>query len=262
MSGLRVRTALTIGAGGLALAAYGRAKWWQDGFTRDFRTVDEGWFGENTNAGGTDKLGHAFSNYVGTRVLARTFEAIGHPPADALRLGFITTVSAFTAVEVLDGFSRRWRFSPEDAIANVAGASVGYLLERHPGLDRTVDIRLLYRASTIDGQRTAWDPLGDYSGQTWLLALKAEGWPAMRAQPALRHLELLVGYRASGYELVDGQPVDPRRDGYIGIGINLSALLDSTVFRNRRESRVRRATAGVREFVQVPGTAALHGNRF
>ena len=63
-----------------------------------------------------------------------------------------------TAVEVADGYTQQ-RFSGQDAVMNVVGAGLGYLLERHPDLDRLVDLRLHYRASANSG----FDPFGDYS---------------------------------------------------------------------------------------------------
>ncbi len=192
----RRRTAAAIGAGTIGLAAYGYSKWWRDGFVGSFRTVNESWFGLDTNSGGTDKLGHGYANYVGTRLLTWSFAALGHDRDAARKLGFVTTVAAFTAVEVIDGFSRKWRFSKEDALMNVAGAGLGYLVEKHPTLDQLLDFRLLYRAGKRDGKRDQWDPLGDYSGQTYLLTLKASGIASIRNQGPLRYLELAIGYRA------------------------------------------------------------------
>ncbi len=58
---LRLRNAAVIGGGILLVGAFGAAKWWDEGFTGEFRTQKEGWFGQNTPYGGADKLGHAFS---------------------------------------------------------------------------------------------------------------------------------------------------------------------------------------------------------
>ena len=258
------RTGAVVAAGLAGVAAYGMTQWWQDGFTGRFRTVDEDWFSRGTESGGADKLGHAFSTYLGSRGLTAAFEALGHDPESARRLGVATTLITFAGIEVADGFSRTYRFSKEDVAMNVAGAALGYAMDRYPGLDELVDFRLLYRRSSIGGRRSSWDPAGDYSGQTYLLALKASGVPALRQRPLLRYLELAVGYRARGYERDRGQLIDPearRRDVYVGVSLNVSRLLDDTVFANRPRSWGQRLTSGVLEFVQVPGTAALHGER-
>jgi Predicted periplasmic lipoprotein (DUF2279) len=255
---LRRRTTTAITTGAIGLAAYGYSKWWRDGFTRDFRTANEDWFGPGTESGGTDKLGHAFSNYVGTRLLTWSFAAMGHDREFAPKLGFTTAVAAFTAVELVDGFSRQWRFSPEDALMNVAGAGFGYLVEKYPSLDQLIDFRLLYHKSK-GGQ---WDPLGDYSGQTYLFTLKSRGIPSLRDQRLLRYLELGVGYRAHGFESTNGSVGERGRDLYYGVALNLAEILRDTVFRDRPSSRTQRVTDGVLEFVQVPGTAAFARHRF
>lgn len=253
---LRIRNAALIGGGTLLVAAYGLTKWWDDGFTTNFRTENEGWFGHDTSSGGADKLGHAFFAYAGTRLLTRGFDALGNEPQRSRSLGFWTTLGVLTAVEIADGYSKKYRFSGEDAIMNVVGAGLGYLLERYPEFDRLVDLRLLYKPS----QNSSFDPAGDYSGQTYLAVLKASGIPALRAQEPLRYFELAFGYGTRGYENPGG--VDRSRNFYFGISLNLSELLGQTLFRGARERSVaQRGTDLFLEFIQVPGTAALSRHR-
>jgi hypothetical protein len=239
------------------VGVYGANSWWEDGLSGSFRTVDEGWFGRNTYAGGADKAGHAYFTYTGARLLTRGFEALGNDPGRALRLGVWTSLGVMTGVEVVDGFSRKFRFSAEDAVANAAGAVFAVLEERFPRLDALVDFRLSYRRSD-DARRVGdSDPLADYSGQTFLLAFKADGVPRLREVPVARYLELQVGYNTRGYEPNDGVKVDPHRRISYGIGINLSRLLSDTAFRgNLKGGRIQGAADTVLEFLQVPGTAA------
>ncbi len=145
---------------------------------------------------------------------------------------------------------------------NVAGAGLAYLTETRPELDRLLDFRLLYRPSTTAGERSDWDPAGDDSGQTFLLALKGSDVPALRDRRWLRYLDLAVGYQARGFEPVDGLPGERSRHDYMGLSVNLSKLLNDTVFRDQQGSRIQRIGDGVLEFVQVPGTAALADHRF
>jgi len=101
------------------------------------------------------------------------------------------------------------------------------------------------------------DPISDYSGQMFLLALKADGVPRLREVPLLRYLELQVGYNTRGYEPNDGVKIDPHRRVYYGVGVNLSRLLSDTVFRgDLKGGKIQRGTDTVLEFLQVPGTAA------
>jgi hypothetical protein len=255
--GLWWKNAALIGGIGITVGFYGANNWWEDGFSGSFRTIDEGWFGRNTYAGGADKAGHAFFTYTGARLLTRGFEALGNDPGRALRLGVWTSLGVMAGVELVDGFSKKFRFSMEDAVANAAGAAFAVLEEKYTRLDALMDFRLFYRRSD-DARRVGdADPLADYSGQTFLLAFKADGVPQFREVPVARYLELQVGYNTRGYEPNDGVKIDPHRRICYGIGINLSRLLSDTVFRgDLKGGKIRDTTDTVLEFLQVPGTAA------
>lgn len=248
----RLRTLGLIVGHSAAVAAYGKAKWWQDGFTGNFRSQNEGWFGRNTYSGGADKLGHFYMNYAGTRLFSRAFEWAGQEQAPARELAAWLMFGTFTAIEVLDGYSRQWRFSREDMVMNVAGIGFGLLLEAHPGLDRLLDFRVHYLPSS----GSDFDPFGDYTGQIYLLVAKAAGLPQWRNHPLLRYLELGIGYGTRGYSK-DGDipPGQRERNLYVGVSLNLSALLDDKVFKRQgSDGRTQRAVDTFLEFVQVPGT--------
>jgi hypothetical protein len=255
--GLRWKNAAVIGGIAATVGIYGMNSWWEDGFSGSFHTVDEGWFGEDTYTGGADKAGHIYFTYTGARLLTRAFEAVGNDPRRALRLGAWTSLGVMTGVEVIDGFSKKFRFSMEDAVANALGAAFAVLTEVDPRIDALLDFRLLYQKSD-DARRVGEpDPLSDYSGQTFLLAVKADGIPWLREVPVVRYLELQVGYNTLGYEPNDGTMNDPHRRIYYGIGINLSRLLSDTVFRgDLKGGKIQRGTDTLLEYLQVPWTAA------
>ena len=254
---VRWRTAAIIGGGAAGIVAYGMNNWWQDGFTGKFQTGNEGWFGQDTNDGGADKLGHMFANYVGTRLLARSLEWAGNSNERALNLAAWSTFGAFTAVEVADAYTDKWKFSKEDVIMNAAGVLLAVAMEKNPDLDRLVDFRLLYRPSD-EPRSNYFDPFGDYSGQTYLMIVKASGVERFRRHAATRYLEFAVGYGTRGYGAPPDVPSDPSRNIYVGISINLSELLGQTAFAgSARRGGVQRAVDGFLEYVQIPGTVAL-----
>jgi len=246
---------LILGAATL-VGLYGASFWWKDGLRSDFRTINEGWFGQDTYAGGADKLGHGYSVYTGTRLLTKGFEWAGNDPETSLKLGAVTAFGTLMAVEILDGFSERYRFSREDSIMNLLGAGMGYLMEKHPGLDRLIDFRVHYFPSA-DAQRLGeYNPIEDDSGQTYLLVLKAAGIPALASHEWLRYLEVAAGYGSRGFRPNDGE-VSPNRSRrvYFGISLNLSQVLAHTVFKGRmHNSRTQKVTNTVLEYIQVPGT--------
>jgi hypothetical protein len=257
---VRFRSALLTTAAVGSMYWYGKTKWWQDGFDGKFKTVNEGWFGRGTEHGGQDKLGHFSSTYVGTRLLTPIYEALGNETSRAQNQAFWASMIALIGVEVLDGFSAKWRFSKEDFIADVAGGLVGLAFERNPALDDLVDIRLQYRRSiNADGTKAEFSPFGDYNGQRYLLVFKGSGVPALRQNRITRYLELSVGYGARNFE--PGLPPDrpPTRSAYVGLSIDLAQLMRDTVYSSNRErSKTQFVTEKYLEFFQVPGTIVQH----
>ena len=246
----QLRTTALMAASIGGTLAYGRAKWWKDGFSGGFKTVNEGWFGQDTNYGGADKLGHAMFAYSGARLLTRAFEWAGNDSTTAMKLGLWTAVGTLMGVELIDGFSKKWRFSKEDAVANLAGGALAYVMESNPELDALIDLRLQY--SPPSGGRQ-FDPFGDYSGQRYLLVLKASGVPAFKQHPLLRYLEINLGYGARNFDTDSRAPTTPTRHAYFGISLNLSELLRNTVYRgNASPTRTQRVTETFFEFVQIP----------
>jgi hypothetical protein len=257
----RFRTRLVLWGAPGVVAAYGAANWWSDDAS-GFHTVSEGWFGANTYSGGADKLGHGFSAYVGTRVVTWAFDWAGNSREDSMRMAGLLALGTFLTIEVFDGLTEQYGFSHEDALAGIAGVALGYAQERYPALDDVLDFRVRYRRSDDAKRLDEADPVSDYSGQTFFVVAKAAGIPSLRRSPWTRYLEFAVGYGTRGYEPNDGHPVDPYRLLYAGVSLNLSEILNDTVFRHHRGSRAQGITNGVLEFVQVPGTGAYAEHRF
>jgi hypothetical protein len=219
---LRVRNAAIVGAGVVVAAIYGKNKWWHNDYSGGFKVENEGFFGKDTRYGGADKLGHMFMNYANVRLFTPLFELAGNSRSDSIWYSALSSVAIFTAIEIADGFSTSYRFSPQDEVMNIAGAALGVIMETHPGLDEKFDFRFKYNKSGSD-----FNPSRDYSGHRYLIVAKADGFDSLRHVPVLRYLELSLGYQASGYQ----QPgAERRRDIYVGLGLNLSRLLADGVY--------------------------------
>ena len=255
----RLRTGLLIGGTTAGLLWYGSAHWWKDSMGSSFRTVNEGWFGQDTYTGGADKFGHMYSTYTGTRLLTRAFEWAGHDRDSAAWLGAATAWGAMAAVEIGDGLSSHFRFSKEDLIMNTLGTGLGLLLEKKPELDEVLDFRLMYWPSGDARRLHQVDIEGDHSGQTYLFVAKASGIPTLRKIEPLRYLELAVGYGSRGYEPNVGG--ERSRHVYYGISLNIAEILGASVFRESGGSRAQKISNGILEFVQIPGTVALADHR-
>lgn len=254
---LRWRNRLVVGGSIVALAAFGGSRWWQGEFDGNFKSRSERWFGYDTLYGGVDKLGHAYSTMVGVRLLTPILQAVGNDAESARWMASLSTFAAFAAIEVIDGYSSRYSFSREDLIANAVGTLLGYAFEASPKLDGILDYRLNYRRS----QYSAYAPFEDYDGQRYFLVFKPDGVASLRDMPALRYLEFVVGYGATGYDSATTQPQTRVRSTYLGVSINLSRVLADAAYGGQRgTTRSQRVADTVFDLVQF-GTMVTVRNR-
>lgn len=250
--GLAWRNGAVIATEATLIGAYGMRKWWHSDFG-GFDTTNEGWFGANTQFGGADKLGHMYINYANMRLLTPLFESLGNEREKSISLATWTTLGIFTGVEIGDGFSRQWQFSPQDLLANVAGVALGVLCETHPDLDRALDFRVDYRRSPFSSH---FDPFSDYSRLKFLFVVKADGFESLRENRALRYLELAVGYGTQGYDSGGLRS----RTVYVGLSLNLARLLaDSAYDGEMHSTRFQRGTDRLFDLVQFP--SVVYGRR-
>lgn len=248
---LRTRNFMIIGTGATLVTVYGWSNWWHEGFGGGFKAANEGWFGAATEYGGADKAGHAYANYAAVRLLVPSFRAAGNTHEASVSLAAWSTLGVFTGIEVVDGFSRRWRFSLQDAIMNVAGVALGVALETRPELDEIVDFRLDYRRPPSHAR---FNPFGDYSMQKYLFVVKADGFASLRENRFLRYLEFAAGYGTRGYETGS----ERHRDLYVGISLNLARLLGDTAYDGRMHStRFQRGTDVLFDLVQFPAVGYM-----
>ncbi len=234
-----------IGAAYGLAAVIGFSDW--DWGGASFHVTREGWFGKDTKYLGMDKLGHAYTGYLLSDYFTQRIAHSADDPVGAAITGGILGMGIQTYVELLDGFSENG-FSPEDFVADGIGVGFSILRNSVPGLAEKLDFRMEYIPS---GNKGAFEPYSDYSGQKYLLALKLSGFEAFEETP-LRFVELQAGYYARGFteeERDNGEKL--RREPYVAIGFNLQELLDGTPVRDETPTLLaKRALA----YVQVPYT--------
>lgn len=197
----------------------------------------EGWFGEDTQEGGMDKLGHAYLSYVYTHGFSWLYRRWGYEPEKAARYGAFSAFGVQTFMELGDSISR-YGFSYEDSIMNLVGTGFGYLTLRYPELSRKLDFRV-----ELTPEFNKSDVFTDYEQQKYLLALKLDGFKTLERTP-LRFFELHLGYYARGYS--EPPPTPRERNVYVGIGINVSSFF-------RRHGWTKTGT--VLRYVQLPYTS-------
>ena len=191
-----------------------------------YHTDNEGWFQRTTSNGGSDKLGHFYTNYVATRSLAPLYESWGYSKNEAgLYASFTSIMISGLLIEIGDGYSVHG-FSQNDLLADSLGVGAGYLLYLNPSLANKLDFRVEFNPFVKTDNAT--DISTDYERMKHLLAIKADGFEALQNTP-LKYLELHLGYYTRNFNH-DHLPLAGReRNPYIGIGINLSKLLNPTI---------------------------------
>jgi len=178
---------------------------WDYGQQRPAARSEE-WFGHATKSGGADKFGHLYTGYLISHLFSTAYRAWDYPDQDASRMGALSSLGVTTLMEVGDSFSP-FGFSVEDLLMNSLGAGLGLAFDRHPELQRKVDLRLEYHPS-LSGDFEP-DLVTDYEHLKYLLAL-----------------ELHFGYYTRGYNNDSPNLPDQRqRTLYVGIGLNVGHLL-------------------------------------
>jgi hypothetical protein len=270
----------SLGAvGGLYLSAttYMYFAWYHDQPDLPaFRVGGDGFFGEDTYAGGADKLGHAWSSLMLSRVTGAILIRGGWKPSRAALIASGMALGLLTLFEVKDGFYTE--FSQADAVFNTLGAGLGFAMLAYPPLDELIDFRVEYFPSReylelLHGKRPPSNPAAprqvtlnfveDYSGQRYLLALHLGALPRLRGLAWARLVDVALGYETDGYR---PEPLDPEartsQHLFLGLAVNMQGLLELALA-DRRGAFARRSRAAghlVFELLEPPfGSAAIVG---
>jgi len=223
----------------------------------------EGWgghaFSPNAFAGGADKFGHFWGNYVLTRGTTAALVAGGWPRLPSSLVSFGLTELAYTLIEIQDGMAP-YGFDPKDMAANLLGGGFGLLMTNVPAVDRLIDFRLEYWPSKRY-RSNVWnsgdvDGAQDYTGQSYILALHLGALPNTDGEYMYwtKFVDLAVGFEGKHYyPLPDDER--PRQTMYIGLAINMQGVL-THVF---DDSTGRRLAHGLFEAYSLPYTTFRFG---
>ena len=238
----RGQKTLLLNAGSMAVIfMYGLSQW--DYGKDGFHFENERWFQRDTKYGGADKLGHLWSSYALSHLYSYVYRKWGYTEKEANLYGALSSRSVQTFMEVADGFSSQG-FSYGDLIMNVAGTGVAYVWGKVPYLAKKIDFRMEY---TPGFNSHDFGFSTNYERQRFLIALKADGFNFIK-NPCLRYLEFHAGYYARGYKDYEvGRSDDRRRHMYVGIGFNVSRLVQKFV------------KTTVLDYIQIPYTSARKG---
>jgi len=259
----RVAAVGIMGATYAGAWAFASAAWWTSADSSPtFHFRDEGGFGLDTYAGGADKLGHLYANYLATRLYDGILEWGGFSRMTSLVTATSLTTTFFVAVELKDGYQNRYGFSLADLGADLGGQALALALELVPPVDSAFSLRLSYVPSRDylhqRSARARLDLLEDYSGQTYLLCFHLAALPTIRrfsALSVLRYADLSLGFSALGFEPVPRVPTPVRQAVSLGVSLNLQRVFDELLAQpNGQLSTGARAVHFANEVLQLPST--------
>lgn len=196
-------------------------------------------FNDNNEWKQMDKAGHIMTSYYVGKLGMDVLNWAGVSKRNQLLYGATLGFSFLTAVEVLDGFSKKWGASWGDILAN--GAGTGLLIGQDL-LWKEQRITLKYsfhqtkyaklRPNAL-GENFLQQSLKDYNGQTYWLS--ANIWSFSKNSNIPKWLNIALGYGADG--MLYGNTSKPKsalhnpfRQFYLSLDVDLTKINTSSKF--------------------------------
>lgn len=230
---------------------YGLSKTWYNNPLTNFTVADDSHEWKQL-----DKMGHMYTAYQISRTTAELYKVTGITKKQAIMYGAISGFFFQTPIEILDGFSPDYGFSPGDMIANVVGPAlfVGQYavwdeIRIHPKFSFHYTSLASVRPELLGrGYSERW--LKDYNGQTYWFSSSPGSFLAGDAWP--EWLCLSVGYGihdmvAAETEKSIEMGYRPYRQYYLSLDIDLTKI--------RTKSRFLRSLAFLLNSIKVPAPA-------
>ncbi len=213
-------------------------KWGGDGFEILHPST---YFGRDQYAGGSDKLGHAWSTMGLARATTETLVQLGgYDRFHSTLLGAGLADLLFFGVEIKDGFY--YEFSYGDFFFDSIGAALAVAMSLSPRFDEMFDFRVQYFPSTEYRAQLDHGNVNiaeDYSGEIYMAAFHLGAIHALRDQSWggwSRFVDVAAGFGTRGYKPdepagqcpVPGGPgcYPERQSLYLGVSLNAQGLFD------------------------------------
>lgn len=169
----------------------------------DYPRSEFHFYNDNDAWMGMDKLGHALTAYQVGRYGYGALNWAGVKKKPAVWIGGNLGLFFLTSVEILDGTSAEWGFSPGDAIANLGGAAL-FIGQQLAWDEQRIQLKFSYSASPYAEMRPETlgsggveSVLKDYNGQTIWMSVTPSAF-SNRERKFLPWLSVSLGYSANG----------------------------------------------------------------
>lgn len=149
-----------------------------------------------------DKVGHSTTSYFLGRFCGQTLHWTGVPKKKSVLIGGGIGLAYLTAIEVMDGYSVGWGFSPGDMLSNTLGTGL-YVSQELIWEEQRILLKYNYLPSKYPKYRPELLGVGffpqalkDYNGQAYWLVTNPSSWNTSSRWP--KWLSLAFGYSADG----------------------------------------------------------------
>ena len=186
-----------------------------------------------------DKAGHTMTSYYIGKVGMDVLKWTGIRKKNQLIYGATLGFTFLTAIETLDGFSKKWGASWGDILANASGTSllVGQELIWN---EQRILLKYSFHTTTYAKQRPSvlgegylQQALKDYNGQTYWLS--ANIWSFNKESQFPKWLNIALGYGAEGmlYGMTNETNQylqNPYRQFYLSLDVDLTKIKTNSKF--------------------------------
>lgn len=214
---------------------------WEWGDQTHFKASSDGWFSSKTTHGGADKLGHAWSFFVGTKMFTYYFDHVfPENHTKAAIMGALLSSLGGIAVEIGDGFATDYGFSYTDIVFNSLGVLIALGQELFPWFDNLVDFSLYLFPSpgfTSSKNKNKTDIATDYSGQLATINIRLGGIPIVK-DTFLRYFRFDFGYFTRCYQPYDacskeisGVSEFESRNIYFGFSFDFARMISEKYYK-------------------------------
>jgi uncharacterized protein YfiM (DUF2279 family) len=245
-------TALSVGT----LIALNKL-WYSDYSRSNFHFIND-----NSQWKQMDKMGHVMTSYYLGKVGMEVLDWSGVSKENQLIYGATFGFTFLTAVEVLDGFSKKWGASWGDILANASGT--GLLVGQELLWDEQ-RVLLKYSFSqtkyaklrpNVLGENFLQQTLKDYNGQTYWLS--ANIWSFDKESNFPKWLNIALGYGADGMLYGETNPTntltqDPYRQFYLSVDLDLTKIKTNSKFLKTLFSTI--------NFIKIPAPALEYNTK-
>ncbi len=164
-------------------------------------------FNDNNDWLQMDKAGHFFSAYTAGRFSMEAWKWAGASRKQSIWIGGLSGTAFLTVIEILDGFSAEWGFSPGDMLANLTGSAT-FISQQLAWDEQRIQIKFSFhridygdaslnqRADQLFGNRLVERMLKDYNGQTYWVSVNLKSFFKQSHLPSW--LNISLGYGADG----------------------------------------------------------------